>query len=54
MPALKATELVNATEQNMFSPLTAEEQAVVRKLSARLLSESGMIAAAHARLGSNA
>jgi DNA-binding MarR family transcriptional regulator len=47
--ALKATALVNAVEENMFSPLTAEEQNVVRKLSARLLSESGMIAAAHAR-----
>jgi hypothetical protein len=33
----------------MFSPLTTEEQEIVRKLSARLLSEPGIIAEAHAR-----
>jgi DNA-binding MarR family transcriptional regulator len=51
--ALNATTLVTAVEDKMFSPLTAEEQDVVRKLSARLLSESGMIAAARARLASS-
>jgi DNA-binding MarR family transcriptional regulator len=51
--ALKATELVNAVEENMFSPLTAEEQNVVRKLSMRLLSEPGIIASAHAKLAAN-
>jgi DNA-binding MarR family transcriptional regulator len=47
--AAKATEAVNAVEANMFSPLTIEEQEIVRKLSARLLSEPGIIAEAHAR-----
>ena len=48
--ALKATETVNAVEESMFSPLTEDEQNVVRKLSARLLSEPGIIARAHAKL----
>jgi DNA-binding MarR family transcriptional regulator len=48
--AEKATSLVNAVEENMFSPLTAEEQQVVRKLSARLLSEPGIIADTHAKI----
>ena len=47
--AMKATDLVNAVEARMFSPLTAEEQNVVRRLSARLLSEPGVIADAHAK-----
>jgi hypothetical protein len=43
---------VNAVEESMFFPLTEEEQNVVRKLSARLLSEPGIIAEAHAKLAS--
>jgi DNA-binding MarR family transcriptional regulator len=48
--AAKATDLVNSVEERMFSPLTADEQQVVRKLSARLLSAPGIIANAHAKL----
>jgi DNA-binding MarR family transcriptional regulator len=39
----KATGLVNAVEANMFSPLSDEEQDLVRKLSARLLMQPGII-----------
>ena len=46
----KSTELVNAVEASMFSPLTEEEQNLVRKLSARLLLHPGIIAEAHAKL----
>ena len=47
--AVKATDVVNAAEETMFAPLTAEEQLLVRKLSTRLLSEPGVIADAHAK-----
>jgi DNA-binding MarR family transcriptional regulator len=46
----KATQLVNAVEASMFSPLTGDEQDLVRKLSARLLLHPGIIAEAHAKL----
>ena|ERR1700677_3074333 len=47
--AVKATEMVTAVEETMFAPLSVEEQNVVRKLSARLLSEPGILAEAHTR-----
>jgi DNA-binding MarR family transcriptional regulator len=47
--AIKATELVGQVEATMFAPLSVEEQNVVRKLSARLLSEPGILADAHTR-----
>ena len=47
--AIKATELVGKVEASMFAPLSVEEQNVVRKLSARLLSEPGILADVHAR-----
>jgi DNA-binding MarR family transcriptional regulator len=47
--AIKATELVGKVEATMFAPLSVEEQNVVRKLSARLLSEPGILADAHTR-----
>jgi DNA-binding MarR family transcriptional regulator len=47
--AVKATEMVNKVEATMFAPLSVEEQNVVRKLSARLLSEPGILADAHTR-----
>jgi DNA-binding MarR family transcriptional regulator len=46
----KATQLVNAVEATMFSPLSGEEQDLVRKLSARLLLHPGIIAEAHAKI----
>jgi DNA-binding MarR family transcriptional regulator len=46
----KATELVNAVEASMFSPLSDEEQDLVRKLSARLLLQPGIIAETHSKL----
>jgi DNA-binding MarR family transcriptional regulator len=45
----KASETVNAVEANMFSPLTPDEQDLVRKLSARLLQQPGIIADAQAK-----
>jgi DNA-binding MarR family transcriptional regulator len=47
--AVKATEMVSKVEATMFAPLSVEEQSVVRKLSARLLSEPGILADAHTR-----
>jgi DNA-binding MarR family transcriptional regulator len=47
--AVKATEMVNKVEATMFAPLSVEEQNVVRKLSARLLSEPGILADARTR-----
>jgi DNA-binding MarR family transcriptional regulator len=46
----KAAELVNAVEENMYSPLTADEREKLRYLSTRLLSAPGIIADAHAKL----
>jgi DNA-binding MarR family transcriptional regulator len=48
--ASQASQLATDVEERMFAPLSAEEQCTIRRLSARLLSEPGIIANAHAKL----